>query len=286
MSINIRENVSLKPYCTFKVGGKARYFISVSTKKELLSAFNFAKELFIPYFILGNGSNVLFDDRGYKGLIIQNNINHLSFNERVVEVGSGYNLSKLSHICIDNNISGLEFAYGIPATVGGAVYMNASAHNQEIASLIEKVVFITDENKIEVFRKKDLKFGYRSSSFQKLKGCIYQVTLRMKYSRETNFLKTEYFKKREKTQPLNTLNAGCVFKNPKDHFAAKLIDECDLKGHAIGGATVSLKHSNFIINEKNAKASDILDLISLIKSKVFSKYNILLTEELFYLPYE
>jgi UDP-N-acetylmuramate dehydrogenase len=276
---------SLKNLCTFHIGGNAKYFIEVLSIEDLKQALVFAKEETLRFFILGKGSNVLFDDRGFDGLVIQNKIDFCNFKENQIHVGSGYSLIKLCRECSTRNLSGLEFGIGIPGSVGGAIYMNASAHNQSISNFLKEVLFIDEDGNEQRFLKKELIFDYRFSSFHEKKGviisAIFELSLLNKVEEKTNSL----LDLRKKNQPLDKKSAGCIFKNPPNDFAARLIDICNLKGKSIGGAMVSLKHANFIINEKDASSKDVLELIAFIKKEVKEKTGIFLEEEVCYVSF-
>lgn len=282
--IKIRENVKLAPYATFKIGGLARFFVIVTNINELKQAIAWAARTKVTYFILGNGSNVLFDDNGYDGLIIKIKLDKIKITKNIVYCQAGILLSKLVSLAQKAGLSGLEWSVGIPGTVGGAIWGNVGAFGLCLADYIEEVE-ILDEGKITKIKKSDLKFGYRSSVFQHNSFIILAVKLKLITtdlitSRE---LVKKYSQQRIAKQPQG-FSAGSVFKNPKLAAAGKLIEECGLKGKRIGNAQISTKHANFIINLNSARAADVLALISLIKKEVYNKFKVKLKEEIVILP--
>ncbi|MBN1914768.1 MAG: UDP-N-acetylmuramate dehydrogenase [Parachlamydiales bacterium] len=282
----IQENVELKPYSSFKIGGKARYYVVVENKEALKEAFLFAKKKGIFFKVLGRGSNILFDDRGFSGLIIHNHIRDCSIDPTCVRVGSGYNISKLALETSKKNLLGLQFAYLLPASVGGAVYMNASAFDQKISSIFVEASYMHEDGTEQTMTSKEVEFGYRFSSFQKRTGAIIDVTFSLQSSLECLALLEEYARRRKETQPLDAWSCGCVFKNPPNVAAAYLIDQANLKGISIGGAQVSQKHANFIVNTGNATAGHVEELVKLIRKKVYKSTGIFLEAEMVKFPYE
>lgn len=283
--MKIEKNKSLKEFTTFKIGGKARYFFEAKTFDNMKNIYLFAKKNNLKTFILGKGSNIIFDDRGYSGIVIYNNISFLTFSKRYIYVGAGYSFRSLGVKSAYKNLTGLEFAAGVPGTLGGAIYMNASAFGQTISDTIEHVVILTEDGKIKTLKKDQLEFGYRTSFFQKSKAIILSAKFSLKKNDNARDKQIELLCKKRKNQPLNEKNAGCIFKNPKDMSAKKIIAECGLKNYQIGGAKISNLHANFIINENDASSKDVLDLISYIKRAVKKKANIDLLEEVKFIPY-
>ncbi len=264
---DVQKNVPLSSFSTFGIGGKAEWFYQVEEEKNLIQLIKFCKENNIPYFILGGGSNVLFSDDSFKGLVIKIDTSDYEIKGEKIIVKSGVSLSKLVDLAYKNSLSGLEFALGIPGTIGGAVAINASAAGHKMSEIIEKVKILTEEGEI-----KELSFV--NNLFKDKKGIILEVVLRLKKQKKEK-IKEEMQKalSLRKNQPTGK-SAGCVFKNPSLLSAGKLIEECGLKGKKIGAAQISEKHANFIINLGSAKASDVLKLITYIKEKVKAKFNI------------
>ena len=285
MNLEIKENVLLKNLSTFSIGGLAKFYIRIRSDEDFKNAFAFVKAKHLSYFILGNGSNLLFDDKGYEGAILHNKIDYLSIENNRIMAGGGSLLSKISLASAKSNLSGLEYFSAIPASVGGAIFMNAGAEGWSISSFIENVTFMHEDGKIQLFDRNQIKFDYRYSSFKELKGAIIAATFLLQPCDGVEEKRLNYLSKRNKNQPIKTHNAGCVFKNPKDNFAGMLIDKCGLKGKAVGGAKVSELHANFIINEKNASSKDVSELIFLIKKHVKEKYSIDLEEEILLVDY-
>lgn len=278
--MRILQNKALKDLTTFKIGGIAEYFCAPTTFNEMIQAWQYAKQNKIKIFVLGKGSNILFDDKGFWGLVVHNNIEFLRIFKNNVYVGAGYSFASLGVQSVHNNLSGLEFAASIPGSVGGAVYMNASAFGQAVSDTIERVSWLDEEGKILILKKNQMEFAYRDSVFQKRKGIILSCVFALEKDEKSREKQLEIVKKKRKTQPIIANSAGCVFKNPENLAAGKLIEECNLKNYRIGGAKVSELHANFIINEKNASSKDVLNLISFIKKVVKEKKNILLEEEI------
>lgn len=295
MKLQLQKNKSLKELTTLGIGGYAAFFAEVQTKQDLKEAFLFAEDSNLPIFVLGGGSNLLFDDAGFSGLVIRNKLDFLQTKIEpkngskgsFFQVGAGYNLTKLASQTTKQGFSGLEFALGIPATLGGAIYMNAGAFGNSMADLLEEVEFLFFNGEEKTFLKSELQFGYRFSSLQKLPGAIVGAKLYLPSSSSSSIASKKalaFFQKRQKKQPLNMKNAGSIFRNPKGFFAAELIEKANLKGFKIGGAEVSSLHANFIINQGLATSQDVLELIAHIKSKVFEKHQIKLEEEIIYVP--
>lgn len=278
---------SLKLFSTFKIGGPARFFSIAKTKDEMKERLIFCHENQIPVFILGKGSNTLFDDRGFNGLVILNRMDYLNISENEFKVGSGYSFARLGVQTAGLQFSGLEFAAGIPATVGGAVFMNAGAGGQETKDTLEEVTYITSSGIEIVFKKNDLSFGYRHSPFQNREGAIIEakfVLVRLEGAKKTQKKALEY---RLKTQPYKEPSIGCIFRNPSPKEAAAfLIDKSGLKGLEVGGVKISEKHANFIVNSREGTAQNVLDLIQKVKEHVYKATGIVLEEEIRLVPYE
>ena len=283
---NIKENESLKLHTTYKVGGIAKYFITPNDFDELIKLLKYLKDNNIKYMILGNGSNTIFSSKTYDGVIINlSNLNKMKIDGNKIFVEAGYQLIKLSIDAMNNNLSGLEFASGIPANVGGAIYMNAGAYKSDMSEIIEEVTFLDENYELKTLRKDELNFSYRHSLFQEKNYIIISAILKLTSGNkeEIKALMDKRKQRRVESQPLEYPSAGSVFRNPsEDIFAGKLIEDLGLKGYSIGDAKISEKHANFIINNGNATGEDIKALISLIKEKVKEKYNIdLIVEQKF-----
>ena len=270
-------NVNLKKYNTYKIGANAKYLVKPFNIKSLIKLIDFLNNNNIKYLVLGGGSNVILPDEDYNGcIILLSNINNIDIQNRKVTVGSGINLNTFINTIVDNNLSGLESLYGIPGTVGGAVKGNAGCHGSEISDYLIKVVYLED-GLVKKLDKEECMFSYRNSIFKNDKNkIILEATFELKNGNSNqmkNIIK-ENMKKRLISQPLEYPNAGSVFKNPNGFSAGKLIEDACLKGYNIGGAYISEKHANFIINKSNAKSCDIINLINYIKKFIKDKYNI------------
>ena len=279
---DIKENVSLKTLTTLKVGGISKYVFypkDVTSLKKTLTLF---KENNINYKIFGNGSNIIPSDKIYDGVIIKlSSLNNLKIEDEVIEVEAGYSLMKLAKEVIKLGLSGLEWACGIPGTIGGAVYMNAGAYKQDMSFVLEKITALDENMNIVTLNKDELDFSYRHSRLMEENLICLSATLKLE-KKDISLIEEVVNKRKEKrmeTQPLEYPSAGSVFRNPFNDFAGRLVEECNLKGKQIGGAMISLKHANFIINKDNATGKDVLDLINLAKKEVKEKFNIELKQE-------
>lgn len=270
--LQLQRGRSLKEFSTFGIGGPIWVFAEVSSMEEMREAFLWAGKEKLPFLILGKGSNCLFDDRGFDGLVLLNKIDFCEWREREVEAGAGYSFSLLGVQSARKGLSGLEFASGIPASVGGAVFMNAGANGQDTSQTLKKVYFLHKDGALEEYPKEALHFAYRVSSFQSMQGAILSATFSLEASPEARPRQLEILSARLKTQPYKEKSIGCIFRNPAPNvFAGKLIDTCGLKGKQIGDAKISEMHANFLINGKNARAQDVLELIQYVQAQVFEK---------------
>ncbi|KAG5621202.1 hypothetical protein H5410_006420 [Solanum commersonii] len=284
----IRRKKLLSDLTTWGIGGPCNYFVQVFDPTQLVSAVRYCNEQSMRFMILGKGSNCLFDDMGFDGCVILNRIELLEKIESgVYRVGSGYPFNRFGVMSANEGFSGLEFAAGVPGTVGGAAYMNAGANGQETAAAIDSIEIITNEGESKMLKRGELTFGYRSSPFQEMKNLasITAVTFRLKFSKTAREMQQEYLARRWRTQPLGQRSAGSVFRNPSfmGVSAAELIEKSGLKGLRVGGAMVSNKHANFFINCDSATSQDMLALIGLVKDAVNQKFGVELKEEILYI---
>ncbi len=276
----------LKELTTFGIGGPAKYFLAAQDIETLQAALLYCKEENIPYYIVGKGSNLLFDDKGFPGLVIANRIHFLQKpQENTWHVGAGYSFSLLGSQTARQGWAGLEFASGIPGSVGGAVYMNAGANGAETCQCLVSVDYITPEGEFLCIPKEELTFSYRFSSFQEKEGVIVGATFCLTPSSEARQKQLTIIEYRKKTQPYDAKSAGCVFRNPSCSHAGALIDQSGLKGKTLGGAQVSNLHANFLINTGSATASDILKLIEQVREEVKNQTGYELEPEVRYVPY-
>ncbi len=274
----IKELVDLKKYNTYRISCIAKYLIYPKDSKKLIQLLSFLKQENIPYKVLGNGSNVLFTEEIFNGAILKLDcFNQIEIQKNTIIVGAGVNLISLVNKLSNMGYTGLEFACGIPGLVGASVLMNIGAHHQEISSVVKSVKVITPDLKIKELSHEDLMFSYRNSFLKQHKEYIViEVTLKLEKKDPKEILKTiqENNKIRNSKQPLDFPNAGSVFINPSNDSAGRIIESLGLKGKRIGGAMVSEKHANFIINTGNATGKEIYELILFIKKEVKEKYNI------------
>jgi UDP-N-acetylmuramate dehydrogenase len=286
----IKNNVLLKNYNTFLIGGRAKYFFAATTKEDLIKAITTATDFKLPFFILGNGSNLLISDKGFKGLIIKLQVTGYKLQGNKIYAKAGISLGQLVNIALKNNLTGLEWAIGIPGTLGGSIAGNAGAFGQSMANIVKEVeVYDTKNKKIKSLKNKNCQFNYRESIFKKNRNLIIiSAKLNLKKGNEKKIRQKirEYLIHRIKTQPLDFPSIGSIFKNPKGFFAAELIEKCGLKGKKIGDVKISEKHANFIINLGKGKARDVVKLINLIKKKVKEKFGVNLEEEIIYLGFK
>ena len=288
MALTFSSNRFLREFSTFGIGGPISYFAEVSTFEEMKEGIVFAHIHNLPFLVLGKGSNSLFDDRGFKGVVLLNKIDFCSWSENFVCCGSGYSFSLLGVQAAKKNMEGLEFACGIPATVGGAIFMNAGANGKETQDCLYSVSYLDEDLQIKEVKKQDLEFGYRYSIFQKNKFVILSAKFQLIKAKDSiRHKQLSILDYRLKTQPYKDKSIGCIFRNPEKQIpAGRLIEECGLKGISVGGAQVSLVHANFIINAGNATQQQVLQLIAVVQEKVFAKTQILLEPEIKVINYE
>lgn len=271
-------NTSLKNYNTYKVEATAKYIFYPYNVENLIKMLEYIKENNISYKILGKGSNLIFNFDVYEGILIKlDELNEVIIEDDTITVESGYPLIKLAMEASNLGLTGLEFASGIPGTIGGAVYMNAGAYKSDMSNVIEDVTYLTPELEIKTVKNEELNFGYRTSFFKENKdNVILKTTLKLSKVDKEEILKLiqERATKRKESQPLEYPSAGSVFRNPEGDFAGRLIEEQGFKGKNINGAEVSTKHANFIINTNNCSGKDIVELINEIKETIKKEYNI------------
>lgn len=285
--MQFEEGRKLSELTTFGVGGPARYFATVSTIEELQSVLKHCHQNQIPFFPLGKGSNTLFDDRGFRGLVILSKIVHCDIGVGGgVSVGSGFSFSLLGSQTARKGFAGLEFASGIPGSVGGAIYMNAGANGGETFQMLTEVTFVDDRGEVHVFPKSELTASYRTSSFQSMKGMIASAKFQLSFQAEARQRQLKIIQYRTETQPYGDMSAGCVFRNPPGGSAGALIEKCGLKGAKIGDAEVSTLHANFIVNKRQAKADDVLKLAAHVQKHVQEQTGVHLEMEVKVIPYD
>lgn len=286
----ILENEPMYKHTTFKVGGPARLFVKVKDVDSLIKAKKYCKQNNVKNMVIGKGSDLLFSDKEYEGVIFSlEKLNKVSFNGLYVKAEAGVGMIPMAYQCAKTGLSGFEFAGGIPGSIGGGVYMNAGAYKYCVADVFKEALVLDDNQEIRVLSKEDMCFDYRTSILQKNKDWILlEATFEMNPKNPNEIMEVldKRKEKRMSTQPWNMPSAGSVFRNPDSKGAWKYIDECGLRGYEIGGAQVSLKHSNFIVNNGYASAMDILNLILLVEKTVFNQFGIQLKKEVILVNWE
>ncbi|PAE43289.1 UDP-N-acetylmuramate dehydrogenase [Bacillus sp. 7884-1] len=280
----VKRNEPLSQHTTMKIGGPADLFIEPSSLENIQKVMNLIKERQLPWRAIGRGSNLLVSDKGIEGVVIRlgSGLNHLSINESTITVGGGHSLVSLSTLISKRGLSGLEFASGIPGSVGGAVYMNAGAHGSDISKILTRAHILFEDGSIEWLSNDKMEFTYRTSVLQKKRpGVVLEAEFKLTMGDRTAIVSKMQKNKdyRKETQPWNFPCAGSIFRNPLPNYAGKLIEEAGLKGFQIGGAKISEMHGNFIVNAGNATAKDVLDLIQYIKDKILHLYGIKMETE-------
>lgn len=275
----IKENVSLKDYTTFKIGGTCKYLIEVNNKNSLIKLIDYLKNNNLKYYILGNGSNVILDDNYFDGVIIKlNKLNKISINDNFVTAECGVKLGFLNNVCLQNGLVSLSFASLIPGEVGASIKGNSGCYNKELLNYVYSVEVLDNNGNVKNILKSDIKYGYR---FTDIEGLILSATFILEKGDPILTLK-EMKKNNDKrliSQPLDMPSVGSIFKNPENMSAGKLIDDLGLKGYHINDAYVSEKHANFIVNKGSASFDDVIKLIDYIIFKVKEKYGVTLEVE-------
>ena len=277
-------DISMAKYTTFRIGGPADILINAESQNEILPVIHLCKNYDYPHFIMGAGSNLLIRDGGYRGLIIRINdyFRGIDLQEDCLFVKAGTSLPSLSRYAADKSLAGLEFACGIPGTVGGSIYMNAGAYEGEISQCFLYCNALSDDGVLTTYNNQDMDFSYRYSSAQANELIILNAAFRLHTDKKEDIIaRMKFFtQKRIEKQPVDKPSAGSTFKRPLNAFAASLIEQCGLKGYRVGGAMVSEKHSGFIINDNNATARDVIDLMDYVSEIVYSMRAIKLEPEL------
>lgn len=273
----------MSKHISFRVGGPADVLVKPKTEEQIKNIVAFAKKENIPYLIIGNGSNLLIKDGGIRGIVIKiaENFNEFNIEGKNIVAQSGAMLSFMGKAIMRNNLSGFEFAAGIPGTLGGAIAMNAGAYGGEMKDIVKSVRLIDSKGNIVELSNEEMQFAYRKSLLSKEEYIVLSATIELQEGNydEIRDIMKDLTSKRVTKQPLNLPSAGSTFKRPEGHFAAKLIEDSGLKGLTLRGAQVSDKHCGFVVNLGEAKAKDILDLIYVVKSTVYSKFGVMLEEE-------
>ena len=279
----IKYNEPMKDHTTFRIGGPADILVVPGSMSEIVQIMEWTRERSLPYLVIGEGSNLLVRDGGFRGLVIKlgDSYNNVEFNGIEVKAQAGIKVSRLAAMAADQGLGGLEFAEGIPGSLGGAVYMNAGAYGGEFSQVVKEAAVLNDAGEILSMGKSDLEFGYRSSSIQRYRHTVLEVKLRL-HPQESHLVKErmqELSRQRKERQPLEYPSAGSTFKRPPGRFVGPMIDELGLKGFRVGDAEVSTKHAGFIVNRGQATARDVLTLVSLVQQRVKEKFGIDLKTE-------
>lgn len=279
----IYKDEPMRKHTTFRIGGNADYFVVPKTEEEIRNVIRLCKEERMPYYILGNGSNLLVSDKGYRGVIIEicKKMNEICVEGNFLKVQAGALLSRVGNVALDAGLAGFEFASGIPGTMGGAVFMNAGAYGGEMKDILTEVTVLDENNEVRVLKKEELELGYRTSIVAK-KGYVVlsaKVELKKGNQMEIRQRMNELKVQRTTKQPLEYPSAGSTFKRPEGYFAGKLIADAGLRGFQVGGAQVSEKHCGFVINKENATAADIVELMRQIIERVQTEFGVKLEPE-------
>ncbi len=284
-SLNVKQNISLSNFTTWKIGGPAEWISEPTNTEEIQSLINWANSKKIHCNIIGAGSNLLINDKGLKGLsLCMRKCKGFKIDKSsgIIEAYGGESLPSLSRKAASSGLHGLEWAIGIPGTIGGAVVMNAGAQGNSISDYLESITTLTLKGEVKTIKSIDLDYSYRSSLLQKEKLIVLSARLKLETGHEQakiHRVTNENLNHRLTTQPYKALTCGSVFRNPDPFKAAQLIEDLGLKGFRCGGAEISKLHSNFIINANKASSSDVQELINLIQKKVIDSYGILLKTE-------
>ena len=280
--MEVRINEPMMKHTSFRAGGAARWFAVPETAEELKAVLAACRKADTPWYVIGNGSNLLVSDKGFPGVIISTDkFDRLEVNGTEISVGAGVMLSKLANTAYKAGLTGLEFAAGIPGTVGGACVMNAGAYGSEMINVLKSVTVLTPEGTVEALPAESLELGYRTSVIPKKGYLVLEAVMSLTEGNmeESKALMDDLAFRRKDKQPLEFPSAGSTFKRPAGHFAGKLIEDCGLKGFTVGGAQVSEKHAGFVINKGGATASDIYNLCKEVEKRVKAEFGVSLEME-------
>ncbi|MBQ5599705.1 MAG: UDP-N-acetylmuramate dehydrogenase [Lachnospiraceae bacterium] len=280
--MEVRINEPMMKHTSFRAGGEAKWFAVPETAEELKAVLAACRKADTPWYVIGNGSNLLVSDKGFPGVIISTDkFDRLEVNGTEITVGAGVMLSKLANTAYKAGLTGLEFAAGIPGTVGGACVMNAGAYGSEMINVLKSVTVLTPEGTVETLPAEKLELGYRTSVIPKKGYLVLEAVMSLTEGNmeESKALMDDLAFRRKDKQPLEFPSAGSTFKRPAGHFAGKLIEDCGLKGFTVGGAQVSEKHAGFVINKGGATASDIYNLCKEVEKRVKAEFGVSLEME-------
>ncbi len=279
----VKTNEPMESHCTFRCGGKAAVYVIPGSIDEVVAVVKAIRGAEVPFMVIGNGSNLLVRDEGYKGVLVEigSRIAMIDIIGEDIVVDAGAKLSATANAAMESDLAGMEFAHGIPGNVGGAVAMNAGAYGGEMAQIIKWVKVLDQNNEIQTLSLEELELGYRSSRIQKEQLIVLQTRLGLELGSagEIAMIMQMLMSKRRAKQPLEYPSAGSTFKRPEGHFAGKLIEDAGLRGYTVGGAQVSEKHCGFVINYDHATATDIIQLMDDVQKKVQEQFDVTLEPE-------
>lgn len=284
---NIYENEPMKTRTTFRVGGEAKLLVEISSADELTKLVPYLIRMGEPYYVKGNGSNLLVGDKGYNGVILEiaSKMNSIKVDGTKITASAGVLMSQIAKAALENSLTGFEFASGIPGTIGGGVVMNAGAYDGELKDVVTSVTVCDPDGEIYTLDNKDMEFGYRTSAIKKRPFTVLEVTIELSSGNHDDIQNkmSELNEKRRTKQPLEYPSAGSTFKRPTGYFAGKLIMDAGLRGFSIGGAAVSEKHCGFVINKGGATAADVYEVIVEVQERVKDKFDVILEPEIVFL---
>lgn len=284
---NIFINEPMKKHTTFRIGGEADCFVRVENNEQLKNVQAYLQSLQIPYYVLGNGSNLLVSDEGYRGVIIEiaDKMCDIRVEGNVIVAQAGALMSKIAHVALENGLTGFEFAAGIPGTIGGGVVMNAGAYGGELKNVVTAVEVISRDGDVLLLDNATMEFGYRTSILKRKPFIVTEVRIQLQEGVREDIKATmeDLAQKRREKQPLEFPSAGSTFKRPEGHFAGALIMNAGLRGFQVGGAQVSEKHCGFVINKGNATAEDVKELIKQVQKEVKTQFGVDLEPEVIFL---
>lgn len=279
----VKKDEPMKSHTTFRVGGPAAYFVTPQTAEEVAKVIEACIQENVPYYIVGNGSNLLVSDKGYEGVIIQiyKQMNQVEVEGTQIRAQAGALLSMIAKRALDAALTGFEFAAGIPGTLGGACVMNAGAYGGEMKDVLQSITVLTDKGEVKVLAKEELELGYRTSVIAKKGYIVLEAVIELQKGEKEAIqaVMDELKEKRITKQPLEYPSAGSTFKRPEGYFAGKLIQDAGLRGFQVGGAQVSEKHCGFVINKNQATASDVMNLMNQVSDKVYEAFGVRLEPE-------
>lgn len=280
----VKLDESMANHTTFRIGGNADIFVTPTNIEEIKEIIALCQEHEMPFYIVGNGSNLLVGDKGYRGLIIQiySEMNQIIVEDDYIKAEAGALLSKIASKALANSLTGFEFASGIPGTLGGAVFMNAGAYGGEMKDILYSVTALTPDGTIMVIPKEELELGYRTSVVSKRKYIVLSAMIKLQQGEKQKISdRMEELKEQRTTkQPLEFPSAGSTFKRPMGHFTGKLIQEAGLCGFQVGGAAISEKHCGFVINKDHATAKDVVALMQQVSEKIEEQFGVILEPEI------